>query len=63
MIYRVIVSVGYNKAWFDFNTIEEAGDFARTVLVHQSPNKDTSKKDGVRIEVIDPSIKDAEEED
>lgn len=63
MIYRVILSVGYNKAWFDFSSIEEAGDFAKTILVHQSPNDDSTKRDSVRLEIIDPSIKDAEEEE
>lgn len=63
MKYRVIVAVGYNKAWFDFDTIEEAGEFAKTVLIHQTPNEDTTKKDHVRLEIIDLSITDAEEEE
>lgn len=64
MIYRVIVSVGYNKACYDFDTIEEAGDFARTILIHQTPNDDTIKKNSVRVEVIDASIiKEAEGEE
>lgn len=63
MIYRVVVKIGYNVAWFDFNTIEEAGEFAKTVLVHQTPNEDTTKKDSIRIDVIDPTIKSEEEEE
>lgn len=63
MKYRIIITVGYNKAWFDFDTIEEAGEFAKTVLIHQSPNEDTTKKDHVSLEIIDLSITDAEEEE
>ena len=63
MKYRVIVVVGYNEAWYDFDNIEAAGDFARTVLIHQIPNKDTRKKDHVRLEVIDTTITDAEDEE
>lgn len=62
MIYRVILSVGYNKAWFDFSSIEEAGEFAKEILVHQTPDEDSYKRGSVRIEVIDPSIKTEEEE-
>ena len=61
MIYRVIFKVGYNNAWFDFCTIEEAGKFAYDVLTHQVENEDTKKRNSVRIDVIVDA--DAEEEE
>ena len=63
MIYRVILEVGYNDAWFDFDDISEAGDFARTILTHQSENDDTRNKRTVSIKLIDPSIVIDEEEE
>lgn len=62
MIYRVILKVGYNEAWFDFTDLSTAGDFARTCLTNQSLNDDTPKKSYVRIDVIDLTIE-GEEED
>ena len=62
MIYRVIVKIGYNTAWFDFDTLEGAGEFAKTVLIHQVKNEDTRKTDHIRLEVIDPSIEIKEDE-
>jgi hypothetical protein len=63
LIYRVILKVGYNEAWFDFNNIEVAGDFARAILTHQTKNEDSGRKDHVRLEIIDPTIEADEEED
>lgn len=63
MIYRIILSIGYNKAWFDFNNIEEAGEFAKTILTHQSANEDRTKRDSVRLEIIDPTIVEDKEEE
>lgn len=56
MIYRVLLYVGYNEAWFDFDNMIEARDFSRQILVHQSENEDTRKKYSVTIKVIDPNI-------
>lgn len=63
MIYRVILHVGYNEAWFDFEDMNEAGDFARTILTKHQENEDTRKRNTVTIKVIDPSIVIDEEED
>ena len=63
MIYRVILKVGYNEAWFDFDTIEEAGEFAKTILVHQTENEDSKRRSVIRLEVIDTTIVDGEEEE
>lgn len=40
MIYRVILKVGYYENWFDFDTIGDAGIFAKSVLMHNVPNED-----------------------
>lgn len=50
--YRVIVKVGYYEAWFEFESMSEAGAFAQTVLTHQASNEDTTRKLSVRIDVI-----------
>jgi hypothetical protein len=53
IVYRVIIAVRYADAWFDFDSIEEAGEFAKQVLTHLTPNEDTKKRTSVSIEVID----------
>ena len=63
MIYRVILKVGYNVAWFDFDSMEDAGEFAKTALIHQSPNDDTRKEASISIKVMDPSAEAEEEEE
>lgn len=60
MKYRVIVKIGYHEAWFDFEGIQAAGEFAKTVLIHQTENEDTPKKASVTIRVI---VEGAESED
>jgi len=62
MKYRVILKVNYYEAWFEFETIEEAGEFAKTILIHQVDNEDNKKKSTIRIQVIDTSIEESEEE-
>ena len=63
MKYRVILKVRYNEAWFEFDTIEEAGEFAKTILIHQSENEDCKKKSIIKIEVIDTTAEEEREED
>lgn len=64
MKYRVILEVGYNTAWFDFDDIADAGEFAKTLLMHQVANEDTRHKSRIRLEIVDPTLKkDDEEED
>ena len=52
MKYRIILKVGYYSTWFDFDDIEAAGEFAKTILLHQVQNEDTEKGTSVKIEVI-----------
>lgn len=51
MIYRVVIKVGYNDAAFEFESLRDAGDFARMVLTHQVGTEDTEKALYVKIEV------------
>lgn len=43
MIYRVVIKVGYNDAAFEFESLRDAGNFARMVLTHQVGTEDTKK--------------------
>ena len=64
MIYRVILKVGYYENWFDFDTIAEAGGFAKSVLVHSVPNEDRKTQPAfVTIEVVNPERMKVEKED
>ena len=63
MNYRVVLKVSYNEAWFDFDTIEEAGEFAKTILVHQTNSEDSRKKSSVKIDVINPEAEEENEDD
>ena len=64
MKYRVVYTIGYLDAWFDFDSIGDAGDFAKTLLIHQIPNDDTKdRKIHVTIQVIDLEAEKAEAED
>jgi hypothetical protein len=63
MKYRVVLKVSYNEAWFDFDTIEEAGEFAKTVLVHQTESPDSKKKSTIRVEIIDPTAEEDNEDE
>ena len=51
IVYRVVIKVGYNEAAFEFESLRDAGDFARMVLTHQVETKDTEKALYVKIEV------------
>ena len=62
MKYRVVFKVSYNEAWFDFDTIEEAGEFAKTLLVHQVESPDSKRKSTIRVEIINPEEEENEDE-
>lgn len=63
MKYRVILKVSYNEAWFDFDNIEDAGEFAKTILTHQVESEDSKRKSMIRLEIIDPSAEEENEDD
>lgn len=63
MKYRVIFKVSYNEAWFEFETIEEAGEFAKTILVHQIESSDSRRKSSIRVEIINPEVEEENEDD
>ena len=52
MIYRIVLKVGYCEAWFDFETIEGAADFARDILAHQVASEDTKRGTSISIEIL-----------
>lgn len=58
--YRVILKIGYNAAWFEFENAAEAISFATVALQSMVTNEDTSKKTKITIEIINPN---EEEED
>lgn len=61
MKYRVILKVNYYEAWFEFDTVEEAGEFAKTILMHQVESEDNKRKSMIRLEVIDPALQKKED--
>ena len=61
MIYRVILKVGYNEAYFDFASVEDAATFGRVALAHMVDCDDTKKKSSITMLIIDPT-KESEEE-
>lgn len=61
MIYRVIIKISYNEAWFDFETAEEATIFASQALIHNVENEDSRKQKSVRMEFVNPEVKEEEE--
>lgn len=60
MIYRVLLKVSYNEAYFDFKLAEEACLFAKIALEHSATSEDQNKLKRISIQIINP---DAEEED
>lgn len=55
--YRIIVKVSYYEIWFEFDDIEESGEFAKSVMLHQVPNKDTEKKPTyVTMKIVDTEL-------
>lgn len=64
MIYRVILKIGYYENWFDFDNINEAAVFAKTVLIHQTVNEDRKVlRSEVVMKVIDPTKENNNEEE
>lgn len=58
--YRVILKIGYNEGWFEFENAVEAIQFATVALQSMVANEDTNKKTKITIQVINS---DAEEEE
>lgn len=56
MVYRVILRVGYNVAYFEFEESVEAVLFAQTSLSHMVSCDDTKKKWNISLEVVDPEL-------
>lgn len=65
MKYRVVIEVGYCDAFYDFDTPDEACNFAMIALSHQSVSEDTTRKKYISIsmQIIDPKIKEEVESD
>ena len=63
MIYKVVLTVGYNEAHFEFNNIEDAGEFAKTILTHSVKSKDSSRKTSVDIRAYSGDATEDEEDD
>lgn len=56
MIYRVILKIGYYENWFDFDSVNEAAAFAKTILIYQTLNEDRKVlMSEVKMMVIDPT--------
>lgn len=62
IMYRVTIKISYYEAWFEFEDLNEAGEFAKTILAHQIENEDTKKKTQVNISVIAYGMMEGEEE-
>ena len=61
--YRVIIKVGYYATWFDFDSADQACNFATSALTHMVPNEDNSKKTSINIQVIDLDAEKADGDD
>lgn len=56
MVYRITLKVGWHEAHFEFETIEEAGEFAKQVITHSVNSDDTEKTTDVSIKVVDKEL-------
>lgn len=54
MIYRVILKVSYNAAYFDFGDSAQACQFAGIALEHSTASEDQRKLPSIIIKVINP---------
>lgn len=61
MIYRVILTVGYHNAHFDFASVEDAATFGRVALVHMVDCDDTKKKSSITMLIVNPTQESEEE--
>ena len=62
-IYRVVLNVGYNKAYFEFADASEAIAFAQTALVNAVGCDDTKKRSSITMQVVDPEAEAKEREE
>lgn len=60
--YRVIIKVGYNEAWFEFDSADQACGFATNAISHMVECEDTRKKTTITIQVVDADAKDDDED-
>ena len=60
--YRVILKVGYYETYFEFESSDQACNFAANALSHMVTSEDTKKKTSINIQVIDADA-DAKEDD
>lgn len=52
IIYRIAIKISYYEALFEFEDLDDAGEFAKMILTHQVENDDTKKKTHVSIRTI-----------
>lgn len=53
-VYRVQLKVSYYEKWFEFDTVQEAGEFAEIILSKQAVNEDHKEKPiYVNIKLVD----------
>ena len=58
--YRVIIRVGYQEAFFDFDVAADAAGLARTLLEHSVASEDTKKQTSIIMCVTDVNAEDEE---
>lgn len=63
MLYRIVLTIGYRDAYIEFDNVEDASKFATTLLEHYVKPDDEKRIAKIAIEVLDPELKDEEEED
>jgi len=63
IIYRVILKVGYNEAWFEFDDSGIAINFASDALRYMVTCDDTKKKYYISIQIVDADAEKKESED
>ena len=56
MIYRVIIEVGYHKAFFDFDTPSYATSWATTALEAANGCDDTDRPTKIILEIINEEV-------
>lgn len=61
--YRVVLKVGYQEAWFEFETAKDATKFAEVALTNMVTNEDNKKKTHINLQVVDVEAEKREEEE
>lgn len=51
LMYRVLIHVGYNDAYFDFDSVQDAADFASTALKHSKGCDDAKAAQCITMEI------------